>query len=229
MKRVLCVLMLFVFTMAHAQEWDVTQIGDLHRWTFRMSQGGDSLGYSVFEIRKLAGQLLINEDSHVPSFREDIFCYVNPESLKPDSVLVTGRMSGFPIECKVKWQDGKAVGYANFPKHPSNPTKPIKVNMPEGTKVRLMSFVLSPFYKDLKVGDKFTYAQFSSTDGQIRQITASVTGTETMEVQGEKVEALKLELSGGVAEQNIYIDPVGKRIVRISFRNNNWIYELISS
>lgn len=211
-----------------AQEWDAEEIENKHRWTFRMMLNGDSLGYSTWEIMKLGDQLLLTEDSHVPNFKEDIFCYVNPNTLQPDSVLVTGRMQGYPIECKSRWANGRVKGFAQFPKQPSRPVIPISEAWTTDTKLRFMSFVLSPFYKNLEVGTSFSYPQFSSTEGLVRTIDAKVTGKEILEVLGEPIEALKLELSGGAAEQNIYIDPLKKRIVRITFRDIGWVYELIS-
>ena len=125
--------------------------------------------------------------------------------------------------------DGNLVsGYANMPKHPSRPTQSLDKELPAGTKMRFSSFVLSPFYKDLKVGSSFSYPQFNSMDGQVRTIEAKVTADVTLEVLGETVQVLKLELSGGVAEQNVYIDPVKNRIVKIDFRNIDWVYELIA-
>lgn len=225
------ILWLFFFMISGpvmGQDWDAEKIEGTHRWTFRMMLNGDSLGYSIWEIRKLGDQLLLSEDSHVPNFKEDIFCYVNPNSLQPDSVLVTGRMQGYPIECKSRWEDGRVTGFAQFPKHPSRSVVGISMQWTPDIKLRIMSFVLSPFYKNLEVGTSFSYPQFSSFDGQLKSIEAKVVAWETLEVLGKQVEVLKLELSGGDAEQNIYIDPEKKRIVRITFRDIAWVYELIS-
>lgn len=231
MIRFLLVLILPISLLSasvQAQEWDIDKISDYHEWTFRMTRAGDSLGYTRWSIRRMGEQLLLSEESRVPSFSEDIFMYVNAASLQPDSALVTGRMSGYPIECKAHWQDGQVSGFANFPRHPSRPTINLGQALAPGTVTRFASFVLSPFYKALAVGDTFSYDQFNTTDGQVRTITATVTAIETVMVMGQSVEALKLELSGGVAAQNLFIDPKRSRIVKISFRDIDWIYELIS-
>jgi len=220
---------LLVASSLSAQDWDSSLIADEHQWTFRMSVNGDSVGYSIWGIKKMGEQYFLSEQSHVPNFKEDIFCYANAETLRPDSVLITGRLSGLPIECKAHWEDNQVTGYAHMPKRPGIPAISLTQTLPNDTKMRFMSFVLSPFYKDLAVGSTFTYPQFNSMDGKIQNINAKVTGTEKLEVMGETVEALKLELSGGAAEQNMYIDPKEHRIVRISFRNIPWVYELISN
>lgn len=225
---ILLVGLVLTFHVTMAQEWDLSKIGDQHKWSFRMSKGGDSLGYSVWEIKKLGAQYVLMEDSHVPGFKEEIYFYANASNLEPDSVLITGKLNGFPIEVKARIQSNEVKGYANMPKHPSRPTVSLDQELPEGAKMRFISFVLSPFYKDLKVGMSFSYPQFNSMDGQVRTIEAKVTAEESIEVIGQMVKALKLELSGGVAEQNVYIDPVTTRIVKINFRNIDWVYELIA-
>lgn len=211
-----------------AQDWDISKIQDLHQWTFRMSQGADSLGYSRWEIRRIGDQILLSEDSKVPSFGEDMFVYVNGKTLAPDSALITGRLSGFPIESKMHFSANGVKGYGNFPKHPSKPTFNLSKPLPEGTKTRLASFILTPFYKDLAVGKSFTYPQFSMIDGEVRTITANIVSKEMVDVKGEQVEAFKLELRGGMASQNIFIDPKRNRIVKITFEENAWVYELIN-
>ncbi|MCE7995481.1 MAG: hypothetical protein HEP71_26115 [Roseivirga sp.] len=219
---------LFLSPLCSAQSWDVDKIENLHQWTFRMSRGADSLGYSRFEVRRIGKQILVSEDSRVPGFYEDMFLYLNGQTLAPDSVLITGRLSGYPIETKFRWNENVVKGYANFPKSAKKPTSSLTKELPENTKPRLASFVLSPFYKDLKEGMKFSYPQFSSMDGAVRTVTAHVVGSETVNLNGMEIEAYRLELSGGVAEQNVFIDKAQPRIVKISFRNIDWIYELIN-
>ncbi|GEM_PF-5178208 len=213
---------------ANGQSWDAGKIDNLHQWSFRMSRGGDSLGYSRFEVRRIGNQILVSEDSRVPGFGEDMFLYLNSETLANDSILITGRLSGFPLENKLRWYGDTVKGYMNFPKSAKRTTKSVSQALPAGTKERLASFVLSPFYKGLKEGMTFSYPQFSSMDGQLRTVTASVVGSETVTISGKSVEAYRLELTGGVADQNIFIDKAKPRIVKITFRNIDWVYELIN-
>lgn len=219
---------LFISTLCSGQSWDADKIEELHQWTFRMSRGADSLGYSRFEVRRIGKQILVSEDSRVPGFYEDMFLYLNDQTLAPDSVLITGRLSGYPIETKFRWNNNEVKGYMNFPKSARKPTTSLTKSLPENTKPRLASFVLSPFYKGLKEGMKFSYPQFSSMDGAVRTVTAEVVGSEVVILNGKEIDAYRLELSGGVAEQNVFIDKAQPRIVKISFRNIDWIYELIN-
>lgn len=232
MKRsVSLLLMVFLCSFGPycmGQEWDADKIESLHQWHFRMSRGADSLGYSRFEIRRIGEQILVSEDARVPGFYEDMFLYVNGQSLEADSVLISGRLSGYPIETKLRWFGSEVKGYMNFPKSAKRATVGLSKTLPEGTKTRLASFVLSPFYKDLKEGLTFSYPQFSGMDGEVRNVTATVAGSETVSIQGKSFETYRLELSGGVAEQNIFIDKAQPRIVKISFRNIDWVYELIN-
>lgn len=220
--------LLFAGPLCDAQEWEAEKIEGLYQWTFRMSRGGDSLGYSRFEIRRIGKQILVSEDSRVPGFSEDMFLYLNGETLQNDSILITGRLSGFPIETKFRWNGDLVSGYMNFPKSATRGTVPLSKTLPAGSKARLSSFVLSPFYEGLKEGMRFSYPQFSSMDGGVRTITATVTGIETVTIQGKSFETYKLELSGGVADQNIFIDKAQPRIVKITFKNIDWVYELIN-
>lgn len=219
---------LFYCSLTEAQSWDSGKIENLHQWIFRMSRGADSLGYSRFEIRRIGQQILVSEDSRVPGFGEDMFLYLNGETLTSDSVLITGRLSGFPLENKLRWHGDSVSGYMNFPKSATKGTVSIKKGLPEGTKPRLASFVLSPFYKGLKEGMSFSYPQFSSMDGEVRTVSAKVVGSETVNIDGKSYETYRLELTGGVADQNIFIDKAKPRIVKISFKNIDWIYELIN-
>ncbi|GAB5525590.1 MAG: hypothetical protein Roseis2KO_34620 [Roseivirga sp.] len=219
---------LFYSSFTCAQSWDSGKIENLHQWTFRMSRGADSLGYSRFEIRRIGKQILVSEDSRVPGFGEDMFLYLNGETLASDSVLITGRLSGFPIENKLRWHGDTVSGYMNFPKSATRGTVSLKKGLPAGTKARLASFVLSPFYKGLKEGMTFSYPQFSSMDGELRSVTAKVVGSENVTIDGKSYETHRLELTGGVVDQNIFIDKAKPRIVKISFKNIDWIYELIN-
>ena len=194
-----------------------------------MSQGADSLGYSIVEIKKIGNQLLLSEDSAVPGFSEDLFAYMNGTSLLPDSTLVVGRLSGLPLECKV-WRNGNHVnGYANFPKRPNTPALRIDQKLPDGTLFRAQSLFMSPFYQDLSIGKSWSYDQFSSMDGKLRKITAKAVSIENITLNGQTYEALRLELSGGVANQNLFIDTDKPRILKITFKDTPWIYELIES
>lgn len=229
--KIVLLLLAFIFlhqNVAQGQSWDTSKIENLHQWHFRMSRGADSLGYSRFEVRRIGKQILVSEDSRVPGFGEDMFLYLNGETLANDSILITGRLSGFPLENKLRWNGNTVKGYMNFPKSATRTTQPVSKVLPEGTLERLASFVLSPFYKDLKEGMAFSYPQFSSMDAQLRTITAKVVGSETVIIQGKSIDTYRLELAGGVADQNIFIDKAKPRIVKITFRNIDWIYELIN-
>ena len=212
-----------------AQEWDPSKITRDIQWTFRMSQGADSLGFSRIEIKKIGEQLLLSEDAEVPGFSEDLFVYVNPKDLSTDSTLIVGRLSGFPVECKIVVTNGVAKGYANFPKHPSRPTVNVNFPITPTTKFRAQSFFFSPFYRDLTEGKSFSYDQFNAMDGQKRTIQAKVVGSEKVSIGDQIYDTFKLELSGGVAEQNIFIEKTNPRIVKMSFRDTPWKYEIIES
>lgn len=223
------IILISINASAFSQYWDTGKIDRDFKWSFRMSQGEDSLGYSIIEIKKVGDQLLISEDAAVPGFSEDLFAYVDSKTLRPDSTIIVGRLSGFPVECKVKLTGNSVTGYSNFPKHPSKPTININIDLNEGVIFRAQSFFLSPFYKDLVVGKEFEYEQFNTMDGLVRNIKVKVTKAETVVLEGKGYEALKLEFSGGVAEQNVFIDKNSPRILKISFRDTPWIYELIES
>ena len=72
------------------------------------------------------------------------------------------------------------------------------------------------------------YQQFNPTDGKIRTITATWKKSESVEIDGKQYDTDLIELRGGVASQNVYVDTDESRILKITFEENNWTYELLN-
>ncbi|MEO1054738.1 MAG: hypothetical protein AAFX87_29165 [Bacteroidota bacterium] len=215
-----------VHVSAQSNYWDKNKIR-AGEWIYTMSQKGDSLGYTHLTIKDNGKQWLLIDDAKVPNFEETIFCYVNKKTLLPDSILMSGKMSGFPIDVQIAWKGNHVKGYADFPKHPSRPTVQIDTTLSEKVIPRVMSFYFLPFYQQLEAGYTTEYDQFNASDGLIRKIKLIIPSEESINVSGYDYNVYRVELTGGVAQQVIYVNREQPEIVKISFKDNDWVYELI--
>ncbi len=221
-----CLLSFFTFSLIGQSHWDEQQFKEI-KVTYRMSQNGDSVGFTSIHLYQNNQQWILHEIAEVPNLSEDIKLYVKLGPLSVDSVIIGGKMSGFPIECRANWDGLKVTGFSDFPRHPSRPTIHIDTTLEAEVIERATSFWLSPFYKELGSGFSKKYLQFNTMSGQINPITANWTSDESIEIDGKNYQTHRVELRGGVASQNVYYDTQTKQIIKIDFEENDWVYEMV--
>lgn len=237
MKRFIIVL-LMIFSLASFAQINIDfplpidrehiQVNNL---TYRMSQNGDSLGYSqiIIEIKK--NQIIVTENSEVNtsfSMIENMTSLVDKESLAMIGVSVSGKMNDKEFSCETNNQGGIISGTSNYSLLYSKNESRIDSLVNKPFIERLASLFLIPPAIDFSQSKQFSYQQYNANDCGFKEITVTKTGDFTVEGPRGKIETYKLEFSGGVAQQRLFISKGEKReIVRIEFENNNWVYELL--
>lgn len=231
-KTVHFVVCMFVLTMAaYGQPYPIN-LSELkeQELVFTMSSGGDSLGYSKITIAHANGQWTVNELAHVKSnfeLEEEMTTYLN-DQLSWDSVFVKGAFNvtkAFQSFSSVSGRRLIAESNYNqlFGKEFTNLDTTLNASVVE----RLSSLFLFPTLIDFTKKDHYQYWQFNPTDCEFRQVTVTKTSDEIIDTSKGKVATFRLEFSGGVAQQVLFISKESPRkIVRIEFKDSDWVYTL---
>lgn len=190
--------------------------------TYRMKQGGDSAGISVMthEVNQYA--LRIYEVAKVmvggSLFDETIDSRYDFRTSKMEGEEIVIDYGGKHTEMRADWSAKNQID--------------IKVGALDSTIVardhisRILTIFLIPrlFYDS---EGPLTYHQFNLMDLQFRDITASIVGQVELSLPLGACDCYKVELRGGVANQDLFIDPVTHRIVRIEIPEMGWEYDLL--
>lgn len=229
MNRLLTGLFLFCLLACSQKKsgiWDHEKLAPFNL-QYRMSQSGNPVGTCHISLNKSEPQWVLTEITKVPSMEEEIQSYFHIDDHRMDSVLIGGKASGFPIICQATWINGKIVGQSDFPKHPQNPTVSIDTLINDKIIERTLSFWLLPYYQNLKSGFAKKYQQINTVDGKFYEVSAKHVELTNIEIDGQSYEAHLVQLRGGVASQNVYINVHKPEILKITFDGNDWVYELV--
>ncbi len=192
---------------------------------FRMSQGGDSLGFSAISILSTPDHIYLHEESVVPGFSEEMHVYADRDMVL-DSVRITGSVQGQTIDCFTHHNSNRLQGHSTFPFMLEEDRRLIDTLAEQPFYERALSLFLLPMNLDYSQATQ-TYVQFNSVDGGLRKIQASFQPDSTVTVPAGTFDCFHLQLSGGVATQNLFIAKSERRIVKITFEETPWQYELL--
>jgi hypothetical protein len=200
----------------------ITERIDSEVLTYRMSQAGDSAGVSVLTYQVDDGALRLYEAAKVmvggSLFDETIDAKYSFQTKQMEGEEIVIDYGGKRTEMKAQWparnQIDVQIGALDSTIQASD-------HIP-----RIMTLFLLPrlFYDS---EDQMSYHQFNLLDLQFRDVTASVMDQTKLDLPLGSCNCYKVELRGGVASQDLYIDPVTHRIVRIEIPDQGWEYDLI--
>jgi hypothetical protein len=198
---------------------------------YRMSQEGDSLGYSKVSIEVKRDQIVVSEVAEVKSsfsMVENMTTSIDKKQLSLIQVNVSGDMNGKGFTCETKNEGGTLSGTSDYSLLYSKNESTIDSLIDQPFIERLVSLFLIPPAIDFSESNQFNYQQYNANNCGFKEITVIKTGDFTIEGPSGKYDTYKLEFSGGMAQQRLYISK-GKhrKIVRIEFANNNWVYDLL--
>ncbi len=190
--------------------------------TYRMKQGGDSAGVSVMTHEVDQHSLRLYEAAKVmvggSLFDETIDSRYDFRTNKMESEEIVIDYNGKHTEMQADWSAKNQID--------------VKIGVLDSTIVardhisRMMTLFLLPrlFYDS---GDALTYRQFNLMDLQFREITATIAGQVELSLPLVDCDCYRVELRGGVANQDLFINPVTHRIVRIEIPEMGWVYDLL--
>lgn len=191
--------------------------------TYRMSQSGDSAGVSVLTYEIGEQGLRLHEAAKVmvggSLFDEIIDARYDFQAKKMERQEIVIDYGGRHTEMSAQWSERNQI---NVQIGALDSTIQAKDHIP-----RIMTLFLLPrlFYDS---DGPLTYHQFNLMDLQFRDITASIVGQVELSLPLGTCACRRAELRGGVANQDLFIDPVSHRIVRIEIPEMGWEYDLIS-
>ena len=220
----LCSLFSLFFLNAQSKIWDFRDF-DSSQFDMRISNKGDSLGYTTISLEKIKNQIILTEETVIPNFKETIISYTDLSAQKMDSVLITGKISDFPIDVTMKYELNRLYGSSNFPKHPKKEEIVIDTIVKDNIIERTSSFYFIPYVKDLSKNLSYQYSQFNPTDGVMRRIDFSIKDVVRVKIDNIEYDCYEIKLRGGVASQNIFIDIRTKNIMKITFEETPWVFE----
>jgi hypothetical protein len=231
-KTVHFVVCMFVLTMAaHGQSYPIN-LSELseQELIFTMSSGGDSLGYSKITITRANNKWSVSEKAHVKSsfeLEEEMTTYLN-DQLSWDSVFVKGAFNvtkAFQSFSKVSGK--RLIAESNYNQLFGKEFTSLDTTLSSPVVERLSSLFLFPTLIDFSKKDHYQYWQFNPTDCEFRMVTVTKASDEIIDTPKGEVETYRLEFSGGVAEQVLFISKTSPRkIVRIEFKDSDWVYTL---
>jgi len=199
---------------------------------YRMSQNGDSLGYSKIKIEMNESAISIHEESKVSSsfkMTEEMSSFMNVKNLIFNNVNLKGVINNNKFEGTVKYFNRRLKGRSNYTLLNSNKEAKIDSIISIPFVERLASLFLFPPLIDFEVSKEYNYLQFNVNDCKFRSVIIKRTTSQTISGPRGVFDTYKLELTGGVAEQVLFISKeYPKRIVRIEFKNTKWVYELLN-
>ncbi len=198
---------------------------------FRVSQKGDSVGYSRFSLTNYADSLVLGEKTDVSSSQvimtEEIVTVLNPDHSIMSNVI-SGRVSGFPIDTKFVWADNRISGYSKFPDHPQVPVIEVDTTVSVPYFERMTTLFYYPLLlKRYKKGKSLSYKTFDTMTGKFHDIQMEILGMEEIEVNGAQSTLMKVRLSGGSATQLLYLNTKKRLIEAIRFEGLDWEYDRI--
>ena len=231
-KAVHFVVCMFVFNVAVFGQPYPINLSELseQELVYTMSSGGDSLGYSKITISHFNNQWTVSEKAHVKSsfeLEEEMTTYLN-DQLNWDSVFVKGAFNVTKtFQSFSRVINRKITAESNYKHLVGKEFSRLDtiINLP--VIERLTSLFLFPSLINFTKKDDYQYWQFNPTDCEFRMVTVTKTSDEIIDTSKGKVETYRLEFSGGVAEQVLFITKeLPKRIVRIEFKDSDWVYTL---
>jgi hypothetical protein len=92
--------------------------------------------------------------------------------------------------------------------------RPISVDIPDGTIARAALFLFAAV-TPMEVGESVSLNWFSPMGGAVEAVTLSAVGEEEVETPAGTFQAMRLEQRGGSPANDIFVDTVSGRIVRI--------------
>lgn len=196
---------------------------------FVMRLRGDSVGTARYETRATGSGWRLAETTLLPEVGVDaVYETTVGLDLGPRSFRGTGTMFGEQVDIDVQFDGRRAVGRAQVPQPGGAPLLEIDTPYPPGTLERTSTFFLLsalPLADDVVLGMRW----LNTYTGAVEQLSAVVTGRETVAVPAGEFEAFRVELRGGTPSQVVWISTTSPReLVRIEVVGQPWTYELVA-
>ena len=198
---------------------------------YRMRNGKDSVGYSKITIKVNPKYILVHEEMEVSSpfvMTENMYSYLNPITFKMDSIQLTGTFNDKKFRSNTTYDGDRLKGNSNYDLAFGGKASKVDITFTTPFVERLASLFLFPPLIDFDKKVTFHYKQYDVTACKMRPITIEKTNSQLITVPAGEFNTYKVRLSGGAANQMLYIseEPV-RKIVKIELEGSNWIYELL--
>jgi hypothetical protein len=177
------------------------------RDSFAVMFQGQAVGSQVNEFSRAAGGILFTDDTRIAlagvEQHTEVLLSATGGVL---SVTQRGKAQGGETSIAVTVNNGRATGTAVGPQPPAGAmgTVNVDVAVPEGTTDdNAIGAVVGAL--PWAPGASWTLNVLSSGTGEVRQLTLTVTGTETVTVPAGAFEAFRAELTGGPAPVTMFV------------------------
>jgi len=193
--------------------------------TYRMLINSDSMGYTKVDTEIKAEKIHLYEKTKIKSFEEVTHVYMD-KALTLDSVTIIGNANDKKIDCKSVTRQDSVIGYFGYPASIDNNVTDINTKINSNFLERTASLFIIP--SNLDFNQKQTSViQYNPTDGKFRDIIIKVEDVVSISVPAGVFKSYKITFTGGLAKQIFYVDKKSLKIVKITFQDNPWIYELL--
>lgn len=167
------------------------------RDSFSIVAQGAPLGWQRGVLERTADGFRYTEDTRIGGFVEQNTVLEMDPRAAMRSVKQAGMVQGIRAHIDVTFTDTTAKGNASTPGPDGNiRTVTIDTTIAPGTLDDNSLTALLPAFR-WAAGAKWSFNVLSSGQGEIRTMTLAVTGTESVTIGGQAVEAYRAELSGG--------------------------------
>lgn len=158
---------------------------------------GNQLGYLRAVLAKTPGGFQYVEETHIAALVDQTTTLDMDSSAGMKHVKQVGQVQGIAAAIDVGFENGRAKGTASTPSADRTiKTVAIDTALAPGTLDDNAIQALLPAFR-WAPGAKWTFQVLSTGQGEIRTMTLTVSGTESVIVNGAAVECYRAELTGG--------------------------------
>jgi hypothetical protein len=184
------------------------------RDSFSIGMKGAELGWQRGVLKKTSDGFEYTEDTHIATFVNQTTVLEIDSSGRMKRVQQTGKVQGQDVTVDVTYSGGRAKGTATTPDPQTQQVKQVTIDtmVTEGTIDDNAVQALLPALK-WKPGAKWTINVLSAGQAEIKPWTLAVSGTESVTVAGNAVEAYRTELTGPPAPLTFWVSTAAPHLL----------------
>ncbi len=181
--------------------------------SFTIMLQGNPLGFLSARLEKTPDGFRYLEHTRIAAFVEQRTEITLDAAFRQQKVSQTGTVQGQQTSIEVTFAGGRATGSARTPTPEGIQAVEIDTTVAAGV---LDDNLLQPVMPTLAwaPGARWTFPVFSSASGETREVTLSVTGTESVTTPAGTVESFRAELTGGPQPVTFWVSVAAPHVIQ---------------